>query len=255
MTKALRPKSRPGRRSVGIAGPNERRTRSDDFFGSVVSRRTVARTIAILVSMTICAGVLAQPADVGCGGPLVATTVGEVCGDHVVVGAASVDTFLGIPYGEDTTGGNRFLAPVPREPWSGVLEAHEPGPACPQTLTSLTEAPEGQSEDCLYLNVWAPTERGEPPAPVLVFIHGGGFLVGTATDSPASADGDWFNIDGRFLAADHGLVVVTMNYRLAAFGFLAGAAGLEGNQGLLDQQLHNAGCTTTSERSVAIPTT
>lgn len=149
----------------------------------------------------------------------------------------SVTAYLGIPYAQDTAGGNRFLAPVPRDPWPGVLEALEPGPPCPQTILSTAEPPSGQSEDCLYLNVWVPPAAEAGSAPVLVFVHGGAFLVGTATDSLADPGVDWFNIDGRFLAAEKGLVVVTMNYRLAAFGFLAGVAGLEGNQGLLDQQL------------------
>lgn len=200
------------------------------------------RRLALVMAALCLSGgtALAQSTTTGCDGVEVTTAAGTVCGTIAHVdseGAGSVAAFLGIPYGESTAGTNRFLAPVAKEPWDGVLVADEPGPACPQTLTSLTEAPEGQSEDCLYLNVWAPAEAGDAQAPVLVFVHGGGFLVGTATDSPASEDVDWFNIDGRFLAAEHGVVVVTMNYRLAAFGFLAGVAGLEGNQGLLDQQL------------------
>lgn len=200
--------------------------------------RLAAGVVAVVILGQVAAS--AQSTDATCDGPHVSTTAGTVCGALVstdATGPGTVAAFLGIPYGESTAGPNRFLAPVARAPWDGVLAALEPGPACPQTLTSLTEAPEGQSEDCLSLNVWAPAEPGEAPAPVLVFVHGGGFLVGTATDALASEDVDWFNIDGRFLAAEQGLVVVTMNYRLAAFGFLAGVAGLEGNQGLLDQQL------------------
>jgi len=191
---------------------------------------------AAVVSLAMASLASSRPAEPACEAPVVRTTAGDVCGLRLDVDGVVVNAYLGVPYGEDTGGENRFQPPLPREPWEGVHAAVAPGPACPQTLTSQTEPPDDQSEDCLYLNVWAPaTASGD--APVLVFVHGGGFLVGTATDTPASPDVDWFNIDGRFLAAEHGTVVVSMDYRLGAFGFLAGIAGLTGNQGLQDQQL------------------
>lgn len=194
------------------------------------------RLVTALVSLLSAPFAAAQEGDASCTAPVVETTAGDVCGIRLEVDGAVVNAYLGIPYGEDTGGSNRFMPPLPRRPWQGVMAATAPGPACPQTLTSQTEAPADQSEDCLFLNVWAAAEAAGD-APVLVFVHGGGFLVGTATDTLASPEADWYNIDGRSLAAEQGLVVVSMDYRLGAFGFLSGVAGLEGNQGLKDQQL------------------
>jgi carboxylesterase type B len=194
------------------------------------------RLVTALVSLLSAPFAAAQEGDASCTAPVVETTAGDVCGIRLEVDGAVVNAYLGIPYGEDTSGSNRFMPPLPRRPWQGVMAATAPGPACPQTLTSQTEAPADQSEDCLFLNVWAAAEAAGD-APVLVFVHGGGFLVGTATDTLASPEADWYNIDGRFLAAELGLVVVSMDYRLGAFGFLSGVAGLEGNQGPKDQQL------------------
>lgn len=178
--------------------------------------------------------------EASCSAPTVATAAGEVCGAAVQVSGEDVFAYLGIPYGEDTGGNNRFAPPVPREPWEGVLAATQVGNACPQLPLSIGTSEGGpaapESEDCLVLNVWAPSEPAELK-PVLVFIHGGGFLVGTATDAPAAPDAAWYNIDGRFLAAEQDLVVVSMNYRLGAFGFLGGLPDFDGNYGIQDQQL------------------
>jgi para-nitrobenzyl esterase len=145
--------------------------------------------------------------------------------------AGTVDEFLGIPYAAPPTGNLRWRPPARPASWDGIRDATQFGPSCPQSPSPF--APPGPfSEDCLYLNVYAPAARGsdEGGRPVLVWIHGGGL----------TQDGGR-NYDGSKLAAD-GVVVVTINYRLGALGFLAHPAlasrpgGAAGNYGLMDQQ-------------------
>lgn len=133
--------------------------------------------------------------------------------------------FLGIPYAR----ARRFAAPEPPEPWTGIRRGDRPGRACPQPDSALGRPREGTDEDCLVLNVWTPgPDRAERP--VLVFLHGGGFTTGSGAMP-------WY--DGARLAA-RGAVVVTVNYRLGALGWLHldGVPGGEpgaGNRGLQDQ--------------------
>ena len=142
--------------------------------------------------------------------------------------AAGVNSFLGLPYAAPPTGNLRWRPPQPAAGWSGVRDATTFGPSCPQAPSPF--APPGQfSEDCLYLNVYTPAARSSfGGRPVLVWIHGGGLEQDGARD-----------YDGTKLAAD-GVVVVTINYRLGALGFLAHPAlashGAAGNYGLMDQQ-------------------
>ncbi|HET6742431.1 MAG TPA: carboxylesterase family protein [Kribbella sp.] len=161
-------------------------------------------------------------------GPIVAT------GNGVVRGLAVDGTyaFRGLPYAAAPTGKLRWRPPQPAAGWHGVRDATAYGPGCPQAPGAVT--PPGQlSEDCLNLNVSIPALHATPlgtKRPVIVWIHGGG-LVG---DSGA-------NYDGTKLAKG-GAVVVTINYRLGALGFLAHPAlasrpgGAAGNYGLMDQQ-------------------
>lgn len=151
--------------------------------------------------------------------PLVHVDGGALRGDHT----DARDAFLGVPYAAAPVGRLRWRAPQPVAPWRGVRDATTAASSCPQTA--------GGAEDCLYLNVYAPTERAHRGArPVLVWIHGGGFSGGQGAD-----------YDPSQLAAD-GTVVVTINYRLGALGFLAHPAlaehrgGPSGNYGLMDQQ-------------------
>lgn len=156
---------------------------------------------------------------------VVLTTTGAVSG------LAQGDTFafMGIPFAQRPVGMLRWRAPEPMTCWSGVRPAIAPGPRCPQA------GPDGGvvgDEDCLTVNVFA--KRGAQAAPVMVWIHGGGNTVGSGSDEL---------FDGRDLASRQGVVVVTMNYRLGALGFLVHAglnaesdAGVSGNYGLLDQQ-------------------
>jgi para-nitrobenzyl esterase len=143
--------------------------------------------------------------------------------------AGTVAEFLGIPYAAPPTGNLRWRPPAPLAGWRGVRDATQFGPGCPQVLTGNPFLPPGTiSEDCLNLNVYTPAARPGPNRPVLVWIHGGGLVQ----------DGGR-NYDGTKLAAD-GAVVVTINYRLGALGFLAHPAlashGAAGNYGLMDQQ-------------------
>src|SRR5580704_13214298 len=155
--------------------------------------------------------------------------------DGVVRGttAGTVDEFLGIPYAAPPTGNLRWRPPAPAASWEGVRDATQFGASCPQSTVHNPFLPPGPiSEDCLYLNVYTPTvrDRGGDGRPVLVWIHGGGLTVDGAR-----------NYDGSKLAAD-GTVVVTINYRLGALGFLAHPALASrpgrsaGNYGLMDQQ-------------------
>jgi len=143
-----------------------------------------------------------------------------------------VSRFLGIPFAAPPTGPRRFLAPEPVAPWTGTRDAREFAAACPQrnvagplgAMIGIAAGP--MDEDCLYLNVWTPGPCG-PRRPVLVWVHGGGNLVGSGSQP---------RMDGARLAKHGNVVVVTLNYRLGALGFLyAPEVGADGNQALLDQ--------------------
>ncbi|MEU8631543.1 carboxylesterase family protein [Amycolatopsis sp. NPDC048633] len=131
--------------------------------------------------------------------------------------------FYGIPYAT----AKRLERPVKPKPWNDVRDALEPGPAAPQPPSRLEHAlgrmPLPQSEDCLSLNVFTPSTTGSRP--VLVWIHGGGFSSG-------SGGQDWYA--GTRLAREADAVVVTLNYRLGALGFLA-LDGVPPNLGIADQ--------------------
>jgi para-nitrobenzyl esterase len=151
----------------------------------------------------------------------------------VVAGAISdgVASYLGVPFAAPPVGDLRWRAPAPVTPWQNVRQATAFAPACLQTGVSMPgEAPPVTSEDCLYLNVWAPAGQKEP-LPVIVWIHGGGWANG-ATAMP--------QYSGHSLAR-RGVVLVSIAYRLGPLGFLAHpelsaeANGSSGNYGLMDQ--------------------
>ena len=145
--------------------------------------------------------------------------------------AIGVRFWKGIPFGANTAGVNRFLPPSPAANWSSVLNCTMFGPGCYSNQDDLDTAPV-QSEDCLNLNVYAPlTSSLQPGAalPVMFFIHGGGFNEGFNA-------GPFKMYDGSYVAVTGNVVVVTVNYRLGAFGFLV-TDKLNGNLGLMDQRL------------------
>lgn len=137
-----------------------------------------------------------------------------------------VRVWQGVPYAAPPVGERRWKAPQPAPIWVGERDASRPGNVCPQRALIGNGGTRG-AEDCLYLNVYAPANAVR--APVMVWIHGGSFRGGAGSD-----------YDGRVLAREQGVVVVTVNYRLGALGFLAAPELLEGrtvgNYGLLDQQ-------------------
>jgi para-nitrobenzyl esterase len=160
------------------------------------------------------------------------------CGLITGVQSGAVRVFRGIPYGVAPVGELRFAPPV-APPFTDVVDALTFGPISPQDIDPLPEVLPGTEnlfyapgtsagEDCLNLNIWSPV--GAEDAPVLVYIHGGGFLCG-------SGSGPW--IDGTSHARDHGLVVVTLNYRLGILGglYLGMYEPARSNLGLQDQML------------------
>lgn len=163
--------------------------------------------------------------------PDVTVDTGKLAG----VSRDGVDIFKGIPYAAPPVGELRWEAPAPAADWQGVRDASAFGPICPQPARPDGKRAAGygntQSEDCLYLNVWAPAHARH--APVMVWIHGGAFRFGSG-ESPL--------YDGTAFAKD-GVVLVTLNYRLGLLGFFAHPALTReaqpgaplGNYGLMDQ--------------------
>lgn len=156
-------------------------------------------------------------------GATVETATGTVEGEE----SGDLRVFKGIPYAEPPTGDRRLAAPVPKQPWDGTFEATDWGNSCPQAAVTFGD----QSEDCLNLNVWAHNDDTERP--VMVWIYGGGFIVGE------TAIGAY---EGSDLAVDADVVVITINYRLGPLANLAipelqaeDPIGAAGNMGLLDQ--------------------
>jgi para-nitrobenzyl esterase len=148
--------------------------------------------------------------------------------------ASGVHAYKGIPYAAPPVGPLRWRPPQPVARWNGVRSAEAFGPNSMQGIVFGEIDPTvcGISEDCLYLNVWTPASPGSSDRlPVMAWIHGGGFVVGSGSEP---------RYDGTRLAA-HGIVVVTLNHRLNALGFLAhpelsreSRHGASGNYGMLD---------------------
>lgn len=156
---------------------------------------------------------------------LVRTSLGAVRGGALAGGAAQ---YLGLPYAEPPVGARRFEpAELRTRPWAGVLDGTAFGAPCHQSTGYWDEDPSEHpktapaapvpSEDCLFVNVWRPAAAAAPNGtalPVMVWIHGGGFCGGAASNK-------FYN--GSTLARDGGVVVVSLNYRLGPLGFLASA--------------------------------
>ncbi|XP_072608293.1 neuroligin-1 isoform X7 [Vulpes vulpes] len=226
-------------------------------------------------SLTLCAlGCLLQAAHVlsqklDDADPLVTTNFGKIRGikkelNNEILGP--VIQFLGVPYAAPPTGEHRFQPPEPPSPWSDIRNATQFAPVCPQNIIDgrlpevmlpvwftnnldvVSSYVQDQSEDCLYLNIYVPTEdvkriskecarkpgkkicrKGDirdsgGPKPVMVYIHGGSYMEGT---------GNLY--DGSVLASYGNVIVITVNYRLGVLGFLStGDQAAKGNYGLLD---------------------
>ncbi|XP_075806504.1 neuroligin-1 isoform X2 [Microtus pennsylvanicus] len=201
--------------------------------------------------------------------PLVTTNFGKIRGikkelNNEILGP--VIQFLGVPYAAPPTGEHRFQPPEPPSPWSDIRNATQFAPVCPQNIIDgrlpevmlpvwftnnldvVSSYVQDQSEDCLYLNIYVPTEDGPltkkqtddlgdndgaededirdsgGPKPVMVYIHGGSYMEGT---------GNLY--DGSVLASYGNVIVITVNYRLGVLGFLStGDQAAKGNYGLLD---------------------
>ena len=147
---------------------------------------------------------------------------------------SGIRIFRGIPFAAPPVGELRWKAPQPVKNWTGILKAYEFGPRAMQTniFGDMNFRSPKTSEDCLYLNVWAPAQKGKTLLPVLVYFYGGGFVAG---------DGSEPRYDGKSMA-QKGIVALTVNYRLGVFGFLAHpelsketSYNGSGNYGLMDQ--------------------
>uniref|UniRef100_A0A3Q2Y5G8 Neuroligin-4, X-linked-like n=1 Tax=Hippocampus comes TaxID=109280 RepID=A0A3Q2Y5G8_HIPCM len=182
--------------------------------------------------------------------PIVSTAQGRIRGILTPLPSdllGPVIQYLGVPYARPPTGDRRFQAPEPPLPWPGIRNVTQFAPVCPQSLdersilgdmmpswltanldiaaTYLTH----QSEDCLYLNIYVPTEEDiheeGGQRPVMVYVHGGSYTEGTGN-----------MMDGSVLASYGNVIVITLNYRLGVLGFLStGDQAAKGNYGLLDQ--------------------
>ncbi len=159
--------------------------------------------------------------------PTIAVSGGTIRGGALEKGGA---VFKGIPFAAAPVGDRRWREPAPVKAWTGVRDATSFGAPCAQNTGGRMR--KSSSEDCLFLNVWTPEWPTRARKPVMVWFHGGGNYAGTASGN---------NFDGESLAR-HGVVLVTINYRLTVFGFFAhpeltkeSPHHASGNYGLMDQ--------------------
>lgn len=193
---------------------------------TLVLGRIVCVLAAVIMAVACARGTgdpAPQPPDPAIVTTAAGTVRGAVADDHRL--------FAGIPYAAPPVGPLRWQDPEPAPAWDGVREATATGPRCMQDLAGDLELGRQTDEDCLNLNVWTPAPAGErqDPKAVMVWIHGGSFVAGSSGI-----------YDARRLVARGDIIVVTVNYRLGALGFLAhpalGPPGRVGNYGLADQQ-------------------
>ena len=216
--------------TLGKAGFQALPIGSDLVLPATVNRRG-RRVLTVLLAVLLAAGcargddtakapATSLPADPA----VVHTATGAVRG----VVAPDHRLFAGIPYAAPPIGPLRWRPPAPAPAWQGVREASRAGPRCMQDPVGDLELGRQTDEDCLTLDVWTPPANGAP-RPVMVWIHGGSFINGNS---------GLYN--ARELASRGKIVVVAVNYRLGALGFLAhpalGPPGAVGNYGLADQQ-------------------
>ena len=171
-----------------------------------------------LLTLALAACTMAQAAT-----PLITTDQGVAQG----LASQGVARFLGLPFAAPPVGTLRWKAPQAPAAWSGIRDATQFANVCPQEPSAFSGRSE--TEDCLYLNVYRPDNSSGQPLPVMVWLHGGGYVLGAGS-----------NYDGAPLARQAKAVVVTVNYRLGIFGFMA-LPGLQAenpaaNYGIQDQQ-------------------
>lgn len=188
------------------------------------------RLIGLLLTVQFSAVLMAQP-NKKIQTTLVKTTNGTLEG---VTEASGIRSYKGIPYAQPPVGDLRWKEPQPAKNWTGVQQANKFGPRAMQRAIfgDMDFRSNGVSEDCLYLNVWAPAKPGNNALPVLVYFYGGGFIAG---------DGSEPRYDGEKMAQER-IVTLTVNYRLGVFGFMAhpeltneSPHKASGNYGYLDQ--------------------
>ncbi len=186
-----------------------------------------ARLLLVFLSLTTLTGLRAQELR------RVQTRIADGVLEGVVSADGKVRTFKGIPYAAPPVGALRWRAPQPIAPWTGVRSAVDYGPRAMQgrVFDDMVFRDAGPSEDCLYLNLWLPEDQPHTKLPVMVWIHGCGFQAG-ASSEPRQ--------DGGQLCKK-GVLVVSMNYRMGVFGFLAhpeltkeSGHHASGNYGLMD---------------------
>jgi para-nitrobenzyl esterase len=185
------------------------------------------RSLFAACTLSLCClppvALLAQPA------PQVHVAQGEIEG---AVTPQGILVFKGIPYAAPPVGDLRWREPQPATAWARMRNVKAFSPACMQPASGFNIPHSEMSEDCLYLNIWTSSLTPPQPAPVMVYIHGGGFTVGSASN----ADENGISL------AQRGAIVVTINYRLGVFGFMAhpdltreSTHHASGNYGLMDQ--------------------
>jgi para-nitrobenzyl esterase len=186
-----------------------------------LSRTSLATSLALLLGSALAL----------CQAPTVTTAQGKAVGKLVRNGTRKA--FLGLPYAVPPVGDLRWKAPRPALSWTGIRDATKFGARCEQwhIWDDYIFQDAGQSEDCLFVNVYTPADaKPASKLPVMVWIHGGGFIAGAGSE-PRYSDSP---------LVDRGVVLVTLNYRLGVFGFLATDelaeenGGQAGNYGLMD---------------------
>ncbi|KAL4717828.1 hypothetical protein ACJJTC_000977 [Scirpophaga incertulas] len=165
--------------------------------------------------------------------PLITTSLGQIRGYRMKTqGGKDISAFTAIPFAVPPVEKLRFEAPVPVQPWPGILDATKVSPQCTQRNPYIRQKHIVGQEDCLYLNIYTPYTSNELQLkmnllPVMVFIHGGGWMCGDASTE----------MYGPEYLLEHDVLLVTINYRLGPLGFLSTKdKHCPGNNGLKDQQ-------------------
>ena len=195
------------------------------------SAPTTLISLLLPLGLAACASTGTSPgSDLGAAVPTARTAGGLLAG----VQEGGVHAFKGVPFAAAPVGTLRWQAPQPAPAWEGVRQAGAFGPRCMQLplFSDMVFRSNGVSEDCLYLNVWTPAAATAGKLPVLLYFYGGGLVAG---------DGSEPRYDGAAMARQ-GIVAVTVNYRLGAFGFMAhpelsseSQRKASGNYGFMDQ--------------------